>query len=130
MLGHVINDFHGIEGDPGSSEGLGFLDMSTELLQKTVLTRVTGKWLKNNTPIHGYEIHVGQSKTLSKMARLIEIEKGKDPIQWGYITDDGLTWGSYIHGLFDSSVFRRSFLADLSEDYDPVQSRSEEASAD
>ena len=31
----------------------------------------------------------------------------------GAITDDGLTWGTYIHGVFDEPGFRRHWLNQL-----------------
>ncbi|HHB77330.1 MAG TPA: cobyric acid synthase, partial [Desulfobulbus sp.] len=62
MLGHRINDPHGLEGGPGSScIGLGLLDMVTELAPFKTLTRKKGRHLHSGCPVHGYEIHHGIS---------------------------------------------------------------------
>jgi len=42
MLGQSIADPNGVEGEPGTSKGLGLLDCSTELTQAKALRRVSG----------------------------------------------------------------------------------------
>ncbi|MFH2114529.1 MAG: threonine-phosphate decarboxylase, partial [Spirochaetota bacterium] len=66
------------------------------------------------TPLKGYEIHHGmtgptaqnlQSADMRVVARSLTGEA------LGY--GEGRVWGSYIHGIFDSDVFRRGFLNEL-----------------
>ena len=119
MLGKQIHDPHGVEGDPGSSEGLGLLDVETTLEQRKVLSRSRGK-LEDGTAIEGYEIHVGQSARGSGSAPMIDLDSrngvavdGAD----GAISTDGLTAGCYFHGLFDFPHYRNAFLSGLQPDY-------------
>ncbi|MFH0259434.1 cobyric acid synthase [Vibrio barjaei] len=102
MLGKHITDLLGIEGAIGTSEGLGLLDVDTELLPEKQLTNVTGVLSLEGTrvDVFGYEIHAGQSKVSSQP--LIELSIGtKD----GAISEDNQVIGTYLHGILDSSEF-------------------------
>ena len=59
MLGERIDDPQGLESDPGSSQGLGWLAMSTELIAGKQLANTSGKLLASGSPVQGYEIHNG-----------------------------------------------------------------------
>ena len=59
MLGKAIHDPHALESPSGSIKGLGFLDMETTLQEHKVLRQVTGYFFRHNTPVSGYEIHMG-----------------------------------------------------------------------
>jgi adenosylcobyric acid synthase len=50
MLGQRIVDAHGVEGSPGSSEGLGLLDVDTDLQTEKQLRNVRGKLLIDDAP--------------------------------------------------------------------------------
>ena len=43
MLGRKVHDPHGIEGDPGSTEGFGLLDIETTLENNKILSRSQGR---------------------------------------------------------------------------------------
>jgi cobyric acid synthase CobQ/L-threonine-O-3-phosphate decarboxylase len=105
MLGHRVNDPHGLESGPGSScRGLGLLDMITELARAKTLTRKKGRHLPSGCPVHGYEIHHGISACASEF--LLAFDDGTG---CGYATAEG-HWGSYLHGIFDSDAFRRWWI--------------------
>lgn len=106
MLGERIDDPEGIEDKPGSSDGLGYLSMTTELLADKQLRRVEGTLLLNSTQaqVSGYEIHCGVSRGESVQARpLLQLNGDDGAFNDGAISDDGQVAGSYLHGLFDHS---------------------------
>lgn len=114
MLGQKISDPFGIEGEIREIDGLGFLDVSTELAQEKELAQIEGFTLpdlpfaKENTPVKGYEIHAGKTGCAHGSAPLrISKRRGcqcKENV--GTVSDDGLVFGCYIHGIFDSESLR------------------------
>ncbi|MFC5079807.1 Cobyric acid synthase [Vibrio thalassae] len=100
MLGQHIADPLGIEGEAGTSKGLGLLDVSTELQPEKQLTNVSGVLTLNHkqAKVTGYEIHAGQSQVSCQP--LIELEQGtKD----GAISEDNQVIGTYLHGILDTA---------------------------
>lgn len=98
MLGRFVHDPQGIESTPGSSNGLGWLQMETTLEARKQLRRVEGKLVLEGANVSGYEIHCGVSRgeALSQPASLLG--SGEPD---GALTDDGQILGTYLHGLFD-----------------------------
>nr|WP_199042641.1 cobyric acid synthase [Dyella sp. ASV24] len=98
MLGRFVHDPQGIESTPGSSNGLGWLQMETTLEARKQLRRVEGKLVLEGAKVSGYEIHCGVSRgeALSRPASLLG--SGEPD---GTLTDDGQILGTYLHGLFD-----------------------------
>jgi adenosylcobyric acid synthase len=99
MLGRQVHDPLGIEGAPGSSEGLGLLDIETRLESRKQLRNVTGTLALNGAVVAGYEIHVGVSEGAGLERPALQIE-GRDE---GALSEDGQILGSYLHGLFDQA---------------------------
>ncbi|OAI15759.1 cobyric acid synthase CobQ [Methylomonas koyamae] len=97
MLGRAIADPLGLEGAPGQAEGLGLLDMATELQAEKCLKRTAGRFYRQSTPVAGYEIHLGLSSGPALSQPLFELADGPD----GAVAADGQVAGSYLHGLFD-----------------------------
>ncbi len=97
MLGERIDDPDGLESDPGSSQGLGWLAMSTRLVAGKQLRNVTGFFLPGDTPIHGYEIHNGVTEGAALSRPMLRLGDDHD----GAISADGQVMGCYLHGLFD-----------------------------
>ncbi len=64
MLGNLIDDPNGVEGQPGQSEGLGLLDITTTLTNSKQLTNTQAQLSLNGKTanVKGYEIHVGRSE--------------------------------------------------------------------
>ncbi len=107
MLGETIADKYGIEGEAGTSTGLGWLAVSTDLLQeKTLINRSGRLTLETSAAICGYEIHVGETTGLATQRPLIEYEGGRD----GTISEDNQVAGSYWHGLFESPEALQAIL--------------------
>lgn len=98
MLGQWLHDPEGFEGEKGSLQGLGFLDMQTTLTDNKKLTNVTGKLTLNNAPITGYEIHMGISKGPALDNPAVILDDTND----GAISEDNQILGTYLHGLFEA----------------------------
>lgn len=97
MLGQSISDPHGVEGTPGKSNGLGYLDVHTELTRHKILKQIEGQLTLNGktVPIKGYEIHAGVSQVNETQPVLLDGELD------GAVCQDDQIFGSYLHGLFD-----------------------------
>mgnify|MGYP005839420889 CR=1 FL=1 len=105
MLGNKIEDPHRIESAGRPCRGLGLLDITTILAETKTLTRTSGMHLESNATLSGYEIHHGRT-VCGNVKPVHRLEDGEGGAQ----TDNGLVWGSYLHGLFDEDGFRRWFV--------------------
>jgi adenosylcobyric acid synthase len=101
MLGHVVDDPHGVEGLAGQSEALGLLDLHTTLTREKRLARVSGHCVFDAADaaatVEGYEIHMGVSSGPALARPAFEIDGRSE----GACSDDGQILGSYLHGMFD-----------------------------
>lgn len=104
MLGKTIADPLAIESNIKQTNALGLANFSTELTESKQLTQVQAKALfdSNNAQVQGYEIHCGvsQGSALSRPAFSFN-QEGK-VCSDGFVSEDGLIMGTYLHGLFDS----------------------------
>ena len=98
MLGRAIHDPDGVEAAPGSSEGLGWLDLETTLTPRKQLHRVQGRLAFAEAGVQGYEIHCGVSRGTALAAPFAILDDGRSD---GAISADRQVMGSYLHGLFD-----------------------------
>lgn len=98
MLGKMIYDPEGIEGQAGSSVGLNFLEFETTLNSEKSLKSVAGFLLLNNEPpVAGYEIHAGVSRGQALKKPVLMLNKQSE----GAYSEDNLIMGTYLHGIFD-----------------------------
>ncbi|WP_238655121.1 cobyric acid synthase [Paenibacillus piscarius] len=131
MLGQRLLDPHAVESaEPGETEGLGYLPLSTSFLQQKTTVRVSGGLAADHPlrlniaapetteepSVTGYEIHMGTTMNHDPSSvRSLFTLQGPDghavPEGWG--TPDGRIWGSYLHGLFHNDALRRSWLDGL-----------------
>jgi adenosylcobyric acid synthase len=109
MLGRAIADPEGIEGAPGTSEGLDLLDVETVMTPSKRLTRVSGTHLASSTAVEGYEIHIGRTDGPDRARPLFRIGDADEGAQ----SPDSRVAGAYLHGLFAGDAFRSAFLAGL-----------------
>ncbi len=106
LLGRKISDSHGVEGPPEEADGLGLLDVETEMLTEKTVRPLQGVCLENGQPVEGYEIHMGRTTGSDTRRRYIRTENGED----GAVSADGNVVGCYAHGLFWSDSFRSAWL--------------------
>ena len=99
MLGRTIGDPHGVEGAPGVSQGLGLLNIDTELTPEKRLAQVGGRCAFADAAVTGYEIHMGVSRGVGTERPAFFI--GERPE--GARSDDDRILGTYLHGLFDTA---------------------------
>lgn len=116
MLGRAVRDPHGIEGAPGEAEGLGLLDVETELAAEKRLVGGSGIEVASGMKVAGYEMHVGRTAGPDTRRPMLQLETGAD----GAVSRDGRVAGCHLHGLFESNAFRRAFLERLGGQADPA----------
>ena len=109
MLGRRVADPHGVEGPAGSVEGLGLLDVETVMEPKKIVRNVRAESALFDTPLEGYEIHIGRTDGPDCARPFARID-GRDD---GAVSGDGRVMGTYLHGAFGADAFRRRFLAAL-----------------
>jgi adenosylcobyric acid synthase len=109
MLGLTIADLEGLEGNAGTSQGLGLLPIDTVLSAQKQLRNVTGTLALNGqcVPIQGYEIHHGVTHFHDTTASLLSFDDGRND---GLISADQQVIGCYLHGLFDHPDALNLFL--------------------
>ena len=99
MLGRTLSDPEGTEGDrPQTLRGLGLLPVDTVFETQKVRTRVRGTILAPSfagARADGYEIHTG--RTTVQGAAFCRLDNGQFD---GCVS--GNTYGTYLHGLFDT----------------------------
>ncbi|MFQ6552603.1 cobyric acid synthase [Aestuariibius insulae] len=106
MLGREIVDAGGIEGRPGRYEGLGLLDVVTEMTPEKRLIEADAVHLPSGEALRGYEIHIGRTEGPDCTRGWLDVD-GR-PV--GAASADGRIQGCYLHGLFASDGFRRAYL--------------------
>jgi len=106
MLGRTIDDPDGVEGPPGKVDGLGLLAVDTVLTGDKTTRPVTGEHVASGQPLHGYEIHLGQTIGEDCARPFAHIDGKPD----GARSPDGRVEGSYMHGLFADDIFRAWYL--------------------
>ena len=125
MLGRTISDPYIVE-QGGMSSGLGYLDIETELRQRKYTAQVEAHTVetlvRERSLVRGYHVHMGVTVRTQERP-CFQIQRGGAPSPGddlltmrtadtcdGAIREDGLVWGTYIHGVFDVPHFRRAWL--------------------
>ncbi|AHN74759.1 cobyric acid synthase CobQ [Pandoraea pnomenusa] len=108
MLGTWIHDPLGVEGEAGSTAGLGWLEIETTMAASKQLRVVSGRLSAGHAPVSGYEIHMGvtHGAALERPALWLTREGG-DGTDASVVADgarsaDDQVMGTYVHGLFDT----------------------------
>ncbi len=111
MLGRMVHDPAGLEGAPGSSPGLGLLDIETVLGPAKTVRQARALEVLSGLRIEGYEIHQGVTSGPDTARPMLRIEGRPD----GAVSADGRVMGCYLHGLFAADAYRHDFLGRLRE---------------
>lgn len=106
MLGREVHDPLGLEGQAGSSPGLGLLDVETTLAPAKTVRQVRAVETSTGLAVRGYEIHQGETCGPDALRPLLTVDGSPD----GAIAADGRVMGGYLHGLFQDDAFRHAFL--------------------
>jgi adenosylcobyric acid synthase len=112
MLGENIHDPLGLEGEAGSSAGLGLLELDTTLSANKQLRNMRGVLELEAAPVAGYEIHAGISSGAALEIPAMRLEHGTDgqALPDGAISKDGQILATYLHGLFESPAATDALL--------------------
>ena len=111
MLGESLEDPHEVESTLMVSRGLGLIPMKTILEQRKKTSLVEGESIPMESPVKGYEIHMGRSTFQKDMQRpFLRIRENGEIIEEGYFHEDERIMGTYLHGIFDNSGFTRKLL--------------------
>lgn len=114
MLGRAVHDPEGIEGAPGSDNGLGLLDLETTLAPTKQLRNVHGRLVPGGAEVAGYEIHCGVSVGPGLARPAVQLDDGRGD---GARSDDGRVLGTYLHGLFDHPQALAALLGEAGLDH-------------
>lgn len=122
MLGEVIRDPQHTESQNDEVAGLGLLGMETVFASEKLTSQVVaqcqdlhfmGQSISADN-LQGYEIHMGHTaftREADKHPFTVCQRRGKAcASQEGTVNAAGNVFGTYIHGVFDNDVFRRSVL--------------------
>ncbi|HAP41752.1 MAG TPA: cobyric acid synthase [Nitrospira sp.] len=125
MLGNRITDPDGVE-TGGEANGLRLLQTHTIMRPEKVTEQVEASALHIDEAgpmsVRGYLIHMGRTDPgphrpcfhlEGRPAQSVDQLQAGAPegeALDGAVRDDGLVWGTYIHGLFDQPQFRRAWL--------------------
>lgn len=112
MLGKKIRDKDGIEGPAGEVDGLGLLDIETDLSPEKAVREASGTSVDGEHPVSGYEIHIGRTSGPDCERPMIRLGDGRAD---GAISADKRVMGCYLHGLLANDGYRRAFLATLNK---------------
>lgn len=121
MLGHRITDPLGIESAFREAEGLGLLDVATEILGEKETHQARARLQENgmqtapgcSAELAGYEIHMGETTpvgTPRPFARIFSRGERTAAVDDGSVSPDGRVFGTYLHGIFDNDGFREAYL--------------------
>lgn len=106
MLGKLIADPDGVDGEPGEAPGLGLLDVETRMTSHKQVAPATARCAQTSTPVSGYEIHSGRTSGPDTGRPMFDLSSPPD----GARSVTGRVEGTYLHGAFSSDVFRREWL--------------------
>jgi len=112
MMGQMISDPDGIEGNVKSMTGLGLLEMETVLKGPKTLREATGNCVSNGEKVKGYEMHMGVSSGEASKRPWLNLEG----VNEGSLSKTGQIMGTYLHGLFHEDGFRHAFLKQIKQD--------------
>ncbi|MBO9999576.1 MAG: cobyric acid synthase [Cyanobacteria bacterium SID2] len=110
MLGRKLIDDDGIAGDAGTVEGLGLLPAVTRFARTKSVRQVSAQWQDDRWT--AYEIHMGQTEAIESVRSLLHASGRDEGMQ--IARDRGANcprvWGTYLHGLFESSAVRQELM--------------------
>ena len=121
MLGQTIADRLGVESQGGEKlPGLGLLPLRTEFAAAKTTHQAQAEALPGpgflalaaGLAVSGYEIHMGHSERVGDGAQPLFKFTHREALD-GAVDAAGRVWGTYLHGVFDNTAFRRAWLRSL-----------------
>ncbi|MEM0899026.1 MAG: cobyric acid synthase [Pseudomonadota bacterium] len=109
MLGKMISDPEGLEGQKTSVKGLRLLDVSTVMAREKITRNDLARTVSGDHEITGYQIHLGETSGPDTARPFARVDGTND----GAMNERGNIFGTYLHGLFGSGDFRKTWLKSL-----------------
>ena len=106
ILGRAVHDPDGVDGAPGTAEGLNLLDVETVMSGPKQVAQVQATAIVTGAPIEGYEIHIGDTSGPDCARPFSRIGARTD----GASSRNGRIHGTYLHGAFANDAFRQAWL--------------------
>lgn len=114
MMGRILADPEGIEGQEGRFQGLELLPIRTLIAGAKIARQrmVSSNYPQDGLPVIGYELHHGRSQLLDAetVQKLGTFHALFDDANLGLVDDTQSLWGTYLHGIFDNGPWRRAWL--------------------
>ncbi len=106
MMGKEISDPFGVESQRKTVPGIGIFDISTTLEKEKRTEQVKFKFKDFDDDCLGYEIHMGTTNR-NQLPALNKTENSVEGV------DNGICWGTYIHGIFDNQIVVKDLFNSL-----------------
>jgi adenosylcobyric acid synthase len=112
LLGRAIRDPDHVESDQSEVAGLGMLPVTTTFACPKIVQHVSGRHTESGEVLVGYHVRMGRTtadlpaRPFLEVIEHSELKKQDD----GISLHSGKVFGTYLHGLFDQSLFRRWWL--------------------
>jgi len=127
MLGKCIHDPEALEGEAGTHEALGLLDVETSFGRAKTTTLSYGEVVTptelfpQGVTVRGYEIHAGVTTRFGRARAFIKVHLrdgthvpgGLDDECDGAVNISGDVVGTYFHGLLDNDEMFAAFIESL-----------------
>ncbi len=112
MMGKILADPEGLEGQEGRFPGLELFPMRTLIAGAKVARQrmVSSNYPQAGLPVVGYELHHGRSQLIEPEAQRGEFPALFDDASLGLVDSSQSLWGTYLHGIFDNGPWRRAWL--------------------
>lgn len=115
IMGKMLADPEGIEGQEGRYKGLGLVPLKTVITAQKVARQrlVTSNFPQVGLPVTGYELHQGRSHLVETEGTTFGITGFQslfDDSNLGVVGSTQSIWGTYLHGIFDNGPWRRAWL--------------------
>jgi Cobyric acid synthase len=123
MLGREVLDPVGVEGESGTSMGLGYLPITTiiEPAECKVVRPRRGRLFRTNLPVNGFELHCGRTSNSDDGPCSLPLVTFLDSDECQQLstkdgTQVGNVRGTYIHGILETKRARVALLTNDSAD--------------
>jgi adenosylcobyric acid synthase len=114
IMGRLLADPEGIEGQEGRFKGLGLVPLKTVITSQKIARQrsTTSNFPQSGLPVVGYEFCQGRSHILDRDgdSDTTDVTALFDDRNLGLVDQAQLIWGTHLHGLFDNGPWRRAWL--------------------
>jgi cobyric acid synthase CobQ len=112
LLGRVIHDPYHVESPDEEVAGLGMLPVETTFALTKVVEQVSGYHVGSGYPLAGYQVRMGRTIVHSNAEPFLACTDNRlaEHKQDGICLHGGRVFGTYLHGLFEQTSFRRWWL--------------------